>query len=207
MTFIQTVIKAENRLKNPTIYNGDMNSFYTNVTKGPGKGPLNWQLPEVKEIPRMPSETSVYVQNNGMPNYPVPGSDTWWTRIQKGVSSRGREIIAGVVSAYTMAKVVLTSDAATVLATGGRNPYLLPALFGALLADTADGIIPCTYNEVTGKWETGEQVVTNYFLPGQIAKFTPGEDPNIAGAQWFRNFLENAGIAYDDYLKAAGLKK
>lgn len=151
------------------------------------------QLPKSPPPPSSPGVT---------PNSSGGGTQNrgFLNRLYNGVRNGGRELLSTLGLYYTTAKILLSSDAATVSAMGSPEAVvLLPAASGYVSARATSAYVPVTYNQVTGKWETGDQVVTTYFLPGQIAKYQPIEDPVI----WFRQFLESIGMSYDDYLKIA----
>jgi len=128
----------------------------------------------------------------------VESDPSWFERFVQGVAKRGREIIEDVSLTYTTAKVLLSSDAAEVATLGVENPVLIPAIVGGISGSVASSTVPATFNETTGKWETGDEVVTNYFLPGQISGLHP-RAPYVEGRQWFDDFLDSIG--YSDGLK------
>jgi len=132
--------------------------------------------------------------------YASSGGDNpnWTQRMVRGIIKRGREIIEDVSLTYTIGKVLLTSDAGELAALGVENPYAIPAIAGGISGRVASAYVPVTFNETTGKWETGDEVVTNYFLPGQISGLHP-RAPYVEARQWFDDFLDSIG--YSDGLK------
>lgn len=54
-----------------------------------------------------------------------------------------------------------------------------------------------TFNETTGRWETADEVVTAYFLPGQLSAYRTNDDDYL----WFGDFRKNLRFMLGDCLK------
>ncbi|MEW6427769.1 MAG: RHS repeat-associated core domain-containing protein [Thermodesulfobacteriota bacterium] len=171
----------------------EMNGYYTNSEGGILKSPPSgYKAPTSGggPIPALPTTTPAATTTTR------PGV---LSRIYNGIRNKGKEIVTGLSTTYTIYKVLLTSDAAAAAALGSEITVGIPVIVGGVSGRIASAYIPVTYNEMTGEWETADQVITNYFLPGQIAKYAPNEDPVL----WFREFLKSIDMSYEEYLKIA----
>jgi len=173
------------------------------------KGPVVPESAPVN-VPSFPSSTfNVFPRSVpvNVPAYPstrfitsVTNATSWLERLYEGIKRRGTETLETLTSAYYLAKCLMRMDAAKVLALDPETFFTAVPL-ASYSAGRIAMVIPNPINgtDEEGHWMTGDEIVSRYFLPGQLAAWRPGEDPDL----WFRKFLRDAGLSYDDYLKIA----
>jgi len=145
--------------------------------------------------PLSPSDASAveewYVSSGGdRPN--------WAQRTVRGLINRGKEIIADISMTYTTVKIVGTSDVSLVAEVAPETLLVLPATGYVTTRITMSIPNPLLGTNFEGHWMTGDEVVYNSFLPGQLAKYQKPKDMTL----WWQQFIRNNRYNYHDLLKA-----
>lgn len=133
----------------------------------------------------------------GLPPAAGGGQQGFWTRMYSGARGRVKEILGSLSTIYTVTRSIATTEAAQVAALGPEGSVLLPAVWGGVTGRLSSAYIPVTFNETTGRWETADQVVTNYFLPNQLAAYQTKDEDYL----WFGDFQKSLRYILGDGLK------
>ncbi len=126
-------------------------------------------------------------------------------RVTSGIRKRGRELLSSLGSTYQMYMTVGKFDAGTAMTMGGDFACLDWAGLIFLASYSGERVlmnIPVPWNgtNVDGNWMTGDEIVYGYFLGKEMALWNGFTDDGVV---WFRQFLQDIGLSYDDYLKIA----